>query len=135
MYVLRTSYCVKGATDQARFQIASVRDLEQEFAAMQPCFAGKETEFNWQEREKAIFRIRGMLQGQVQQTLRSAFVASLKSMVEGILKAVSRHCFGVPSSKLTSIVDKQLAHHAGCCCMSADSGTRRRPKGWHVAAL
>lgn len=56
---------------------------------MQPCFAGKETEFNWQEREKAIFRIRGMLKGNVHQTHRSAFIAGLKTAVEGILKAVS----------------------------------------------
>lgn len=69
-------------------QIASAKDLEQEFAGMQSCFTGKETEFNWQERERAIFRIRGMLKGDVHHTYRSAFATSLKGMTEGILKAV-----------------------------------------------
>lgn len=65
-----------------------MRDLEQEFAAMQPCFVGKETEFNWQDREKAIFRIRGMIKGNVHQAYRTAFVAGLKTAVDNILKAV-----------------------------------------------
>lgn len=55
---------------------------------MQSCFAGKETEFNWQDREKSIFTIRGMIKGNVHQTYRGAFIASLKTAVDGILKAV-----------------------------------------------
>lgn len=57
--------------------------------ALLPAFSGKETEFNWQDRERAIYRIRGMLKGNVHHTYRAAFIASLRTLVEGILKAVS----------------------------------------------
>jgi CLIP-associating protein 1/2 len=77
-------------------QVASARDLEHEFASMQPCFVGKETEFNWQDREKSIFRMRGMLLGGVHLAYKSAFIACIKSMVDNILKAVGLdHLFAV----------------------------------------
>ena len=69
--------------------IASRKELENEFQAMTACFEGKETEHNWGGREKAIFRIRGMLMGGVYAEYKGAFVAELKSMQDAIVKAVS----------------------------------------------
>lgn len=40
-------------------QVASARDLESEFAKMHPAFEGKETEHNWQARDRHVARIRG----------------------------------------------------------------------------
>ena len=68
--------------------IASQRDLEHEFRAFLPHFEGKETEFNWQDREKAIFRMRGMLRGGVDKQYMDAFVSGLRGAAEGIIKAV-----------------------------------------------
>lgn len=59
--------------------VASVRDLEHEFATMQPPFEGKETEHNWQLRERAIQRVRGMLKGDVHIRYLEAFMECLKS--------------------------------------------------------
>ena len=68
--------------------IASQRDLEHEFRAFVPHFEGKETEFNWQDREKAIFRMRGMLRGGVDKQYIDAFVSGLRGAAEDIIKAV-----------------------------------------------
>lgn len=58
---------------------------------MMPHFEGKETEHNWQDRERAIFRLRGMLSGGIPDELVVAFVLGLKRLQEGIIKAVSAH--------------------------------------------
>lgn len=49
------------SADIAPVYIASARDLEQEFHRMVEPFEGKETEHNWQPRDKSISRIRGQL--------------------------------------------------------------------------
>ena len=69
--------------------IASRKDLEHEFKNMAVHFEGKETEHNWVAREKAIFEIRGMLKGGVHNEYRGAFVSELKSVQDGLVKAVS----------------------------------------------
>ncbi|CAA7260161.1 unnamed protein product [Cyclocybe aegerita] len=58
--------------------IASSRDLESEFAAMQKMFEGKETEQNWLGREQAIQRVRGMLKGDVHTRYPEPFLLALK---------------------------------------------------------
>jgi CLIP-associating protein 1/2 len=72
---------------QLTIQIASARDLETEFAKMLPHFEGKETEHNWTPREKAVVRIRGMLQGEAHKQYPEAFLAGMKG---GIFDGVSR---------------------------------------------
>jgi CLIP-associating protein 1/2 len=71
------------------YQIASAKDLDSEIQAMLPHFQGKETEHNWQSREKSIFKLRGLVQGNAATPeYRVEFVGALKLMQEGILKAV-----------------------------------------------
>ncbi|KAF7352974.1 hypothetical protein MVEN_01265000 [Mycena venus] len=50
------------ASDVRPAYVASSRDLENEFAAMQKPFEGKENEHNWADRERAIQRVRGNAQ-------------------------------------------------------------------------
>ncbi|BEI87167.1 hypothetical protein CcaverHIS002_0705130 [Cutaneotrichosporon cavernicola] len=70
--------------------IAGARDLELEFKAMIPHFAGKETEHNWGPRERALVRIRGMLRGQVFAKHPDAFVAGLKGdIIDGVSRTVT----------------------------------------------
>ncbi|KAG8830341.1 suppressor of tub2 mutation [Serendipita sp. 399] len=59
--------------------VASARDLEQEFAAMNPPFDGRETEHNWGPRERAIQRVRGMLRGDVHIRFPDIFIEELRS--------------------------------------------------------
>ncbi|BEI94938.1 uncharacterized protein CcaverHIS019_0705190 [Cutaneotrichosporon cavernicola] len=70
--------------------IAGARDLELEFKAMIPHFAGKETEHNWGPRERALVRIRGMLRGQVFAKHPDAFVAGLKGdIIDGVSRTLT----------------------------------------------
>lgn len=70
--------------------VASQKDLEQEFRTMAASFDGKETEYNWNSREAAVFRIRGMLKSGAYFDYRLAFVQEVKSIQDGIVKAVGR---------------------------------------------
>ncbi|PVG01051.1 hypothetical protein CPB86DRAFT_700010 [Serendipita vermifera] len=65
--------------DIAPVYIASARDLEHEFAEMAPPFEGRESEHNWQPRDRAIVRVRGMLKGDVHVRFHDAFLEGLKS--------------------------------------------------------
>ncbi|KNZ74412.1 Protein STU1 [Termitomyces sp. J132] len=70
--------------------IASIRDLENEFAVMSKPFEaspylileqsvqGKETEHNWAAREQAVLRVRGMLKGDVHLRYMDIFLVLLK---------------------------------------------------------
>ena len=50
---------------------------------------GRETEHNWNPREKAVIRLRGMLRGQAFEQFPDAFVAGLRSgFFEGLSKTV-----------------------------------------------
>lgn len=69
--------------------IASQGDLERTFAAMMPCFEGKETEHNWLAREQSILKLRGMLRTGVSDQLYDGFLAGLKNVLEGIFKATA----------------------------------------------
>lgn len=53
-------------------------------------FRNKETEFNWESREKYIIRIRGLLRGNATEPpYLEVLVQCMKQMVDGITKAVS----------------------------------------------
>ncbi|THV03303.1 hypothetical protein K435DRAFT_651641 [Dendrothele bispora CBS 962.96] len=77
-------------SDVSPVYIASIRDLEQEFAAFQKAYEGKETEHNWAAREQAITRVRGMIKGDVHQRYTDAFMACLKDgFMQWSLKALA----------------------------------------------
>ncbi|KAF9057392.1 clasp N terminal-domain-containing protein [Panaeolus papilionaceus] len=70
--------------------IASTKDLENEFAAMQKPFEGKETEHNWLARDQAIQRVRGMIKGEVHSRYLEAFLLALKEgFMQWSLKTVA----------------------------------------------
>ncbi|KAL0949584.1 hypothetical protein HGRIS_009633 [Hohenbuehelia grisea] len=70
--------------------IASSRDLENEFAAMQKPFEGKETEHNWADRERSVQRVRGMLKGDVHIRYADVFITCLREgFVQWSLKALA----------------------------------------------
>ncbi|KAJ7638613.1 clasp N terminal-domain-containing protein [Roridomyces roridus] len=69
--------------------IASGKDLETEFAAMQKPFEGKENEHNWAARDRAILRVRGMLKGEVHVRFADTFFANMKDFIQLSLKTVA----------------------------------------------
>ena len=69
--------------------IESSRDLEETFSEMSQWFEGKEAESNWLKREKSIEKLRRMTKGNAPQDYSTLFMASIKRMLDGILKAVN----------------------------------------------
>ncbi|GAA5839288.1 hypothetical protein JCM11251_006027 [Rhodosporidiobolus azoricus] len=67
--------------------LASERDLRSSFEGMKSCFEGKETEHNWQTRDRSVATIRGMILGGVcEGELRESFVRAVKEVAEGVAK-------------------------------------------------
>ncbi|KAI9244500.1 clasp N terminal-domain-containing protein [Sporodiniella umbellata] len=55
---------------------------------MQKCYADKETEHNWEIRERSIIRIGGILRGNSPKAYCDVLVQGLRTMVDGVIKAV-----------------------------------------------
>ncbi|CAK4033943.1 related to STU1 [Lecanosticta acicola] len=66
--------------------IDSQREMDDTFHDMLPHFEGKETEQNWVPRDKSITKLRRIVKGNAPNEFHQAFMAGLKSMVEGIIK-------------------------------------------------
>lgn len=69
--------------------VATERELTDELESYIPIFDGKETEHNWQARERAISRLRALTGGEdATHKFRMAFVQELKGLQPGIIKTV-----------------------------------------------
>lgn len=79
-------YAVESITSE---QVVSVEVLKRDVADMQPAFEDKETEFNWQQREKHIAKLRAWLRGNGPTHFVDAMVWAFKSMSAAILKAAN----------------------------------------------
>jgi CLIP-associating protein 1/2 len=67
-----------------------VKELEGEFTPMLKAYHDKETEFNWEARDQAITRLRGILRGNATEApYYDTLLQCMKQMVDGIIKAVS----------------------------------------------
>lgn len=63
--------------------------MEGEFVPMLKAYHDKETEFNWEPREKSITRLRGILRGNaIEPPYLEVLVQCMKQMVDGIIKGV-----------------------------------------------
>jgi CLIP-associating protein 1/2 len=65
------------------------RELDEAFRDMQPPFEGRETEHNWLPRDKAIRKIRRLLQGNAPSDFHNAFMAGVLGMRDNILKVTN----------------------------------------------
>lgn len=63
-------------------------ELEECINEMLPLFEGRESEANWNPREKRVLKLRRIVRGNAISTFAPRFRTGLKSMVEGILKTV-----------------------------------------------
>jgi len=69
--------------------VESPRDLEESFREMHPYFEGKECEGNWLKREKSILKLRKLTKGNALQDFSAVYLASIKGLLDGILKTVN----------------------------------------------
>lgn len=65
------------------------RELEDTFRDMHPFFEGKESEANWLKREQSCTKLRRLNAGNAPSDFHDAFLAAIKSLLDGILKAVN----------------------------------------------
>jgi CLIP-associating protein 1/2 len=72
--------------------IASKGDLEYEFQTMLAPFEGRESEQNWNLRDKHITRLRGLLRGNAYKEYPTTFMAGIGNLQGGIVKGVYPVC-------------------------------------------
>lgn len=65
------------------------RELDEIFKEMHEFFEGKESEQNWLKREQSCTKIRRLNAGNAPSDFRDAFLAGIKGLLDGILKAVN----------------------------------------------
>ncbi|KAF8457572.1 clasp N terminal-domain-containing protein [Kalaharituber pfeilii] len=65
------------------------KELEEIFQDMVPSFDGRESEQNWLAREKNCTRIRRLARGNAYKDYQQTFLAGVRSLLDGILKAVN----------------------------------------------
>lgn len=65
-------------------------DLDHAFQQAAQALEGKETELNWQPREKAVVAMRGMICAEVPPELVAPFLAHIRQAQDGLLKTVRR---------------------------------------------
>ncbi|CAO3698068.1 unnamed protein product [Rhizopus stolonifer] len=94
-------------------QVYSAKELDHEFTDMLKCYRDKETEFNWEAREKAIIRLRGILRGNATEAYLDTLVQGIKQMVDGMIKAVEslRTQLAVKALSLVADVGIYLGKH------------------------
>ncbi|SGY21271.1 BQ5605_C016g08217 [Microbotryum silenes-dioicae] len=115
--------------------MASDRDVLRELEGMKGCFEGKETEFNWIERDKSVARIRGMIKGNAPREFLESLLVGLKVVLEGIMKTASslRTTVAVSALSLISELASTLRHsldvyfldHLMSHCLSMAGGTKK----------
>jgi CLIP-associating protein 1/2 len=65
------------------------RELDDMFRDMLPLFEGRESEGNWSARDKNVLKLRRVLKGNAPTEFSQAFVAGIKSLMDGIIKVAN----------------------------------------------
>ncbi|KAL0075295.1 clasp N terminal-domain-containing protein [Phycomyces blakesleeanus] len=86
-------------------QIASVKDLEAETLPMIQAYKDKETEYNWEAREKSALRLRGILRGNAPERFPDSLQAQMRQMVDGIIKGIESLRTSLVLQTLALVVD------------------------------
>ncbi len=87
------------------------RELEDIFRDMHPYFEGKESEQNWLKREQSCTKLRRLNAGNAPSDFHDAFLAGIKALLDGILKAVNS--LRTSLSKEGCSVVQEIARTAG----------------------
>jgi len=65
------------------------RELDEMFREMSHHFEGKESEGNWMARDKSVLKLRRLVKGNAPTEFHNAFMAGIKSLLDGILKVAN----------------------------------------------
>jgi CLIP-associating protein 1/2 len=87
------------------------RELEDVFRDMHPFFEGKESEQNWLKREQSCTKLRKLNAGNAPADFHDAWLAGIKGLLDGILKAVNS--LRTSLSKEGCSVIQEIARTAG----------------------
>jgi CLIP-associating protein 1/2 len=92
--------------------IYTQRELEDLFRDMAPPFEGRESEQNWLARDKNTTKLRRILMGNAPTEFPVAFVAGIKSLLDGILKVANtlRTTMSTNGCQLVQELAKTLGH-------------------------
>lgn len=71
------------------YDLSTRHDLEDLFDSMRECFQDKETEQNWTKRDLAITKLRRVTIGNSPTDFKDTYLAGIKSLLEGIIKAIN----------------------------------------------
>ncbi|PWY77449.1 hypothetical protein BO70DRAFT_372194 [Aspergillus heteromorphus CBS 117.55] len=69
--------------------VTSSRHIDDMVRTMSPHFEGRETEENWLHREKSVIDLRRLTHGNAPQAFPQAFIAAMKTLLDGIFKVVN----------------------------------------------
>ncbi|KAI7883956.1 hypothetical protein K492DRAFT_205010 [Lichtheimia hyalospora FSU 10163] len=78
----------KGEPDIEPVQFHSAKELDADFASMLAVYRDKETEHNWEARDKSVTRLRAILRGDSNEKFHDNLLLGFRQMVDGIIKAV-----------------------------------------------
>jgi CLIP-associating protein 1/2 len=92
--------------------IYTQRELDDIFRDMAPPFEGRETEQNWLARDKNTTKLRRILMGNAPGEFTGAFIAGIKSLLDGILKVANtlRTTMSTNGCLLVQELAKTLGH-------------------------
>jgi CLIP-associating protein 1/2 len=92
--------------------IYTQRELEDVFRDMAPPFEGRESEQNWLARDKNTTKMRRILMGNAPGEFPGAFIAGIKSLLDGILKVANtlRTTMSTNGCQLVQELAKTLGH-------------------------
>lgn len=91
--------------------VNTVRELEDIFREMNMHFEGRETEQNWLKREESMTKLRKLMAGNAATDFGDHFLAGLRALLDGILKAVNS--LRTSLSKEGCSLVQELAHTYG----------------------
>lgn len=69
--------------------VYTLRELDEIFRDMASCFEGRESEQNWLPRDKNVMKLRRITKGNAPSEFHNAFLAGIKSLLDGILKVAN----------------------------------------------
>ncbi|EPE25811.1 ARM repeat-containing protein [Glarea lozoyensis ATCC 20868] len=91
--------------------VNTLRELDETLKEMHPFFEGKESEANWLKREQSCTKLRRLNAGNAPSDYHDAFLVGIKSLLDGILKAVNS--LRTSLSKEGCSVVQEIARTAG----------------------
>jgi hypothetical protein len=99
-------------------QILSVESFKREISEMVVVFEGKETEFNWQQRDKNIARLRSWLRGNGPKQHHELLIWAFKHLSSGILKGAHSLRTTLSSSSCQLVKEMSIILKHGIDCIS-----------------